>query len=250
MGGGTHRLNCFDGRFRGLSPRGRGNLVLGGRNIEFEGSIPAWAGEPLIAASQKLAVGVYPRVGGGTTPEVVPAMIVEGLSPRGRGNLCVPIAPASETGSIPAWAGEPHSPEHSAENIWVYPRVGGGTSTGERLGVQDEGLSPRGRGNRADGAARTARRGSIPAWAGEPRQAAGTAGERGVYPRVGRGTSRSPTDQVEEGGLSPRGRGNHHFQGAANLLHGSIPAWAGEPRRRRGLRPSSGVYPRVGGGTQ
>ena len=85
-----------------------------GRNVR-DGSIPAWAGEPLEASRyHQPGDGVYPRVGGGTADHdsLDQAGIVQGLSPRGRGNL-------------PAHPGGP-SVLHGAK-----------------------GLSPRGRGNRA-----------------------------------------------------------------------------------------------------
>ena len=49
-------------------------------------------------------------------------------------------------------------------------------------------------------------------------------------------------------GLSPRGRGSLGLQNGRGGCSRSIPAWAGEPRRRdrRGIRAA--VYPRVGGG--
>ena len=52
----------------GLSPRGRGNLSP--RELfRIEGrSIPAWAGEPEVAAADTPIPAVYPRVGGGTRP--------------------------------------------------------------------------------------------------------------------------------------------------------------------------------------
>ena len=49
-------------------------------------------------------------------------------------------------------------------------------------------------------------------------------------------------------GLSPRGRVNPQPQVHSDLLNGSIPAWAGEPRRPRKSKWTSRVYPRVGGG--
>ena len=48
----------------GLSPRGRGNLAQQSESVAQEGSIPAWAGEPLEEAGYSLEQRVYPRVGG------------------------------------------------------------------------------------------------------------------------------------------------------------------------------------------
>ena len=71
---------------RGLSPRGRGNRNWKLSSPLPNGSIPAWAGEPSRLKARFLSYRVYPRVGGGThLPEPVFQMI-QGLSPRGRGN--------------------------------------------------------------------------------------------------------------------------------------------------------------------
>ena len=50
-------------------------------------------------------------------------------------------------------------------------------------------------------------------------------------------------------GLSPRVRGNHRGSGWSCVANGSIPACAGEPHRRPGSEGTTGVYPRVCGGT-
>ena len=50
-------------------------------------------------------------------------------------------------------------------------------------------------------------------------------------------------------GLSPRGRGNRHTRYRHPSPEGSIPAWAGQPRRTDSSFRSPGVYPRVGGAT-
>ena len=51
-------------------------------------------------------------------------------------------------GVVSAWAGEPKLPFASTSIIWVYPRVGGGTLMGDLDEGDNNGLSPRGRGNR------------------------------------------------------------------------------------------------------
>ena len=50
----------------------------------------------------------------------------------------------------------------------VYPRVGGETSDQQGAEHRDQGLSPRGRGNRRSPPAAGAHLRSIPAWAGKP----------------------------------------------------------------------------------
>ena len=91
--------------------------------------------------------------------------------------------------------------------------------------------------------------GSIPAHAGKPLWLLQPPGLRRVYPRACGETSGNPIERPPRKGLSPRMRGNRN----ADLLDvqgaGSIPAHAGKPRRRRGWRPWSRVYPRACGET-
>ena len=127
--------------------------------------------------------------------------------------------------------------------------MGGGTSPLHLLVEIEGGLSPRGRGNLWHRDHGIASQGSIPAWAGEPRE-----GELGfhlakVYPRVGGGTYLGNSDQRLNAGLSPRGRGNLEPRRRYFGSRRSIPAWAGEPRRGWNQADRIWVYPRVGGGT-
>ena len=95
------------GTDRSLSPRVRGNLTHNGDAAPYEGSIPACAGEPCNCNPKLNLHWVYPRVCGGT--------IVRDRT-----------------------AGRPTS---------VYPRVCGGTIQVGQQGQDGAGLSPRVRGN-------------------------------------------------------------------------------------------------------
>ena len=91
---------------------------------------------------------------------------------------------------------------------------------------------------------------SIPAYAGEPRNAATGTDRSAVYPRVCGGTGCQLGMPEGCQGLSPRMRGNlnrisHHLH-----LLGSIPAYAGEPPQQPRPRRPVAVYPRVCGGTR
>ena len=82
--------------------------IAGNHNI---GLSPAWAGEPPASPTRNSSTRVYPRVGGGTYTRDVTDTTYNGLSPRGRGNLALQTAQRRARGSIPAWAGEPITPE-------------------------------------------------------------------------------------------------------------------------------------------
>ena len=70
-----------------------------------------------------------------------------------------------------------------------------------------------------------------------------------VYPRVGGETAWELLGKRLGMGLSPRGRGNPGRASVARPGDGSIPAWAGKPRRREWCARATTVYPRVGGET-
>ena len=192
----------------GLSPRVRGNQMLGlgilairgsipacagnRPNEECEdgrhGSIPACAGEPGCGWPVRGLNWVYPRVCGGTKSSQQEGRGAEGLSPRVRGTFL----------------GTP----------------GAGFA---------QGLSPRVRGNlpRILGIHRIV--GSIPACAGEPTDSTSGCTMRRVYPRVCGGTTLSAVMRSVLSGLSPRVRGNPVFRLNCAIGSGSIPACAGEP---------------------
>ena len=96
---------------QGRSPRGRGSPLRAVGEEADQGSIPAWAGEPLYNSGVKSRLWVDPRVGGGAFHQHSIHAGFGGRSPR--------------------WAGEP------ALAIWrlsarrVDPRVGGGAGADE-----------------------------------------------------------------------------------------------------------------------
>ena len=188
VGGGTISWCISIAKRYGLSPRGRGNLIEPAQSLTLRRSIPAWAGEPFARNPQTPRASVYPRVGGGTIYALAASVIFLGLSPRGRGNLANPRRNARHVWSIPAWAGEPGPWQSSSCWPWVYPRVGGGTTSRIEYGDPETGLSPRGRGNRLGVTYSASRRRSIPAWAGEPIRGTWAPQRSPVYPRVGGGT--------------------------------------------------------------
>ncbi len=110
------------------------------------------------------------------------------------------------------------------------------------------GLSPRGRGKLYRRRLQAHRRRSIPAWAGETMSMVTLFHSVEVYPRVGGGNTALTTQAPAWAGLSPRGRGKPALIDPNLFSYRSIPAWAGETRRRHRRRHSRRVYPRVGGG--
>ena len=238
------------------------------RPIEL-GSIPARAGEPRSRDRSGRQTRVYPRACGGTAAAIIAASASSGLSPRVRGNRnsrgdrggCGGSIPARAGNriassdrpqprrSIPARAGEPPQQAVAGQPDEVYPRACGGTSARSRSRASSAGLSPRVRGNPDHDRARRTTRGSIPARAGEPREAHRGAEHHWVYPRACGGTSWQPQPDGCLRGLSPRVRGNHRRRDVDGNTGGSIPARAGEPIKWASLKGLGWVYPRACGGT-
>ena len=151
--------------------------------------------------------------------------------------------------SIPAWAGKPVMPSPDRWRLAVHPRVGGETTEGASRSTAIEGPSPRGRGNRDDSDRVRRRSGSIPAWAGKPRQGLSCRARGQVHPRVGGETPDLWFRVIHDTGPSPRGRGNHPAQNDGGRSGRSIPAWAGKPTTRPRRMVTRRVHPRVGGET-
>ena len=229
MYGGT-RASITTGFLRyGLSPRVRGNPETEGLGSIALRSIPACTGEPLPRDSPVDHGPVYPRVYGGTQSLHQLTISMSGLSPRVRGNRSHQCRLRPIERSIPACTGEPRAGERGRALAEVYPRVYGGTSDGCRSTCPPAGLSPRVRGNRADGSARYAQHRSIPACTGEPRSWTSMKRQTRVYPRVYGGTALSWRSPSFGSGLSPRVRGNPPGVGSMVDGDGSIPACTGEP---------------------
>ena len=69
VGGGNEVTTHGNYQFHGLSPRGRGKLILRNSDDYYDRSIPAWAGETSCRYMRLLLGRVYPRVGGGNVPD-------------------------------------------------------------------------------------------------------------------------------------------------------------------------------------
>ena len=195
-------------------------------------------------------MGVHPRVGGETHRQLREEMREDGPSPRGRGNLLCRRPIGGVLRSIPAWAGKPYLSGLALSRFRVHPRVGGETIPGAVPAGDIQGPSPRGRGNHSspDGLVDHVR--SIPAWAGKPGSARSSTIGLTVHPRVGGETSSCGRRCRMRRGPSPRGRGNLPEPTPRMSIKGSIPAWAGKPRRAPVMIQAFWVHPRVGGETR
>ena len=236
--------------YKGLSPRVRGNQSAAIVPYSKERSIPASAGEPIDTIDAIAVMAVYPRECGGTDGAITEMSVIDGLSPRVRGNHTVEAPSAPKSGSIPASAGEPLPGWTKPLTRTVYPRECGGTVLNIWLGNATKGLSPRVRGNRAQGGPISSDAGSIPASAGEPSRSFSFCSMPRVYPRECGGTLAAASGKLEYVGLSPRVRGNPIVTAQKEMDGRSIPASAGEPRVECKVHRLQTVYPRECGGTR
>ena len=152
----------------GLSPRVRGNQHEATLFPKLSGSIPACTGEPFDLGAISVPLEVYPRVYGGTGCSAKNFCGCTGLSPRVRGNRGGRRSVLISRRSIPACTGEPLQSARPSRTPMVYPRVCGGTTPGPSDDQDDEGLSPRVRGNQFAAKEQAQADRSIPACAGEP----------------------------------------------------------------------------------
>ena len=182
------------GEPRRLSPRERGNPVVPTAWGAQERSIPARAGEPPMTSDPTPSVTVYPRASGGTSPSGRVPPLLQGLSPRERGNRDPPDCRRGGLRSIPARAGEPSPATCATAPRAVYPRASGGTLAVDGLVEATLGLSPRERGNLSGRGPGEVFQRSIPARAGEPRLTFRLRVTIEVYPRASGGTGRAPAE--------------------------------------------------------
>ena len=188
-GGATSTDDPVKTAGEGLSPRWRGNQApLSIVGIPCR-SIPALAGQPVRAAHLGHPEQVYPRAGGATPGQGVQGLLVEGLSPRWRGNHPPEGVVENIRRSIPALAGQPTVRNRCTRTHGVYPRAGGATCFPRWFAWSLRGLSPRWRGNRVKHVIDLEKNRSIPALAGQPIVDLATAVTNPVYPRAGGATT-------------------------------------------------------------
>ena len=236
---GVHPRACGESRSHsrtvstgtGPSPRVRGILRDTRSPGRPTGSIPARAGNPRRRGQRLDDRAVHPRACGESGVLRGRRRTGGGPSPRVRG---IPAgAPGRDRGpaSIPARAGNPSERLPGPRLERVHPRACGESRCRDAAEAWRVGPSPRVRG--------------IPE---EALAAALDAHEAGVHPRACGESSVSAGNPVGTPGPSPRVRGIPACRGGPSVCGWSIPARAGNPRRRwlaGGGRP--GPSPRVRG---
>ena len=172
-----------------------------------------------------------------------------GLSPLARGNQPCRGASSGFIGPIPARAGQPARAGRRRTLGRAYPRSRGATAVMGAVPSANWGLSPLARGNLSRPTRRGCAGGPIPARAGQPRTDSPDCVLRRAYPRS-RGATPAPSRSTQPAkGLSPLARGNRQHGVGFQLVHGPIPARAGQPARAGRRWQCHRAYPRSRGAT-
>ncbi len=246
--GGARSLSFPSPLARGRSPRTRGSLKVSRQRHDRRGSIPAYAGEPCPCRAVAGRQGVDPRVRGGACRRDGHDFLPAGRSPRTRGSLLGKAQGKRRGRSIPAYAGEPLWARGKDGDGRVDPRVRGGATINRLTAIAEAGRSPRTRGSQVTTTDPVSVLGSIPAYAGEPVLTDAEHGTYRVDPRVRGGASVAKSSAINGKGRSPRTRGSREPQRHGHQPAGSIPAYAGEPKKRHHHQRQRQVDPRVRGG--
>ena len=210
-------------------------------------SIPAYAGKPVRGQPLEPPRGVDPRVRGEAAQDFQDKIRHPGRSPRTRGSLFIKGRLHFHHGSIPAYAGKPPRAAAPTGRDKVDPRVRGEAAAARVPHRAGDGRSPRTRGSRSVCRASLPHLGSIPAYAGKPQPEIGGCRGARVDPRVrGEAFLRRPAGDAHQG-RSPRTRGSLGRSSNQISAIGSIPAYAGKPRRDQAGAGVSKVDPRVRG---
>ena len=211
----------------GSSPRVRGTVLRGARNLPLRRFIPACAGNSQSVEQNSFAPSVHPRVCGEQTTLGTKGTAAHGSSPRVRGTdlLCL-------------------------ENFHfstVHPRVCGEQEFDSRRKLRRFGSSPRVRGTEPSDELHGFPRRFIPACAGNSNRIASFCKSTAVHPRVcGEQSSFCPPYSILYGS-SPRVRGTVLYSGAFCRRRRFIPACAGNRPRAASPRTRPTVHPRVCG---
>jgi len=131
----------------GASPRARGNLVLLSLTAQSLGCIPARAGKPALVVPLHHLERVHPRARGETMFDSNLEPMIQGASPRARGNHRLSDWNPRRPGCIPARAGKPLCLKKKLTPARVHPRARGETWSGPNDKRIRWGASPRARGN-------------------------------------------------------------------------------------------------------
>ena len=212
---------------RGSSPHVRGTPGSTSLDSSFSGIIPACAGNTKRRQSWFSSRRDHPRMCGEHRFPASGLRIFGGSSQHVRGTLPVAAAPVSRPGIIPACAGNTQPNPSISCSCWDHPRMCGEHPRNGLPKSRHTGSSPHVRGTPRAFEQACAVVGIIPACAGNTNHCKARLGYSGDHPRMCGEHVWCMAWLAWCGGSSPHVRGTPvHVQSRA-LLHGIIPACAG-----------------------
>ena len=211
----------------GSSPRMRGTPGRSHVSVRMAGIIPAYAGNTCRPLPYSTPSRDHPRVCGEH------AFLATDLRVR--------------IGIIPAYAGNTRCDRRGREIMRDHPRVCGEHLRAEIYCSILWGSSPRMRGTRHHRFRRGVGPWIIPAYAGNTRLSSKKGYPSGDHPRVCGEHALFASAKADPLGSSPRMRGTPYRRSSVCLLHGIIPAYAGNTVFHGVLRSVDGDHPRVCG---
>ena len=215
----------------GRSPLTRGRPVALRRLPVRSGSIPAHAGQTEARRRPSPQPEVDPRSRGADAEEWAVHDYDDGRSPLTRGRHSGQVRAGQQLGSIPAHAGQTTAAATPSAPAMVDPRSRGADSVRSGLENTTVGRSPLTRGRLSSPQHPPQRLRSIPAHAGQTSSMVKPLHVWEVDPRS-RGADRTrPRATSCLPGRSPLTRGRRRGCPLCRLVHGSIPAHAGQTAR-------------------
>ncbi len=231
----------------GPSPHTRGSRVVPLHVQPVFGSIPAYAGQPSLEWIHSVSDRVHPRIRGAAGGGCGRAVAAEGPSPHTRGSPRGSGTQRRPRGSIPAYAGQPTCRPRAAGSARVHPRIRGAAAAQRVEQIARVGPSPHTRGSHVVATFARLPEGSIPAYAGQPWSRASRRTHGRVHPRIRGAAGICSVAEKPPMGPSPHTRGSRVRAATASAPDGSIPAYAGQPRRPVVLAHQVRVHPRIRG---
>ena len=225
----------------------RGTPILGGEPYSKWRIIPAYAGNTSTAGLCRCSARDHPRVCGEHPTRTEPTSTSWGSSPRMRGTLPVVGSPVSESGIIPAYAGNTQVAHVKSLALRDHPRVCGEHFSEQFERINKTGSSPRMRGTRMISSDFLTYHGIIPAYAGNTRLPCSYRRLEWDHPRVCGEHTAVGDAVISAKGSSPRMRGTHHGITVRGAEPGIIPAYAGNTGGTRANGWIARDHPRVCG---
>ena len=234
---------CFMRRM-GSSPRVRGRPVVGRRQVQHGGLIPAGAGQTTSLGLISPFTWAHPRGCGADVAVVGDEAAEAGSSPRVRGRRADIVGVAVVVGLIPAGAGQTSATLRVLVPVTAHPRGCGADRVMVSLNGVGQGSSRRVRGRHVGHEVADLALGLIPAGAGQTCARSASGRVCRAHPRgCGADMSRASASCCGVGS-SPRVRGRPYGQLREHRQPRLIPAGAGQTAHHTPALLHPGAHPR------